>query len=109
MARIIKFPGAENAPKVEPERGVPAVVVEPNGIGGKILGGLWRGLWTVVVLLWPVLKWVVSIEVFFRLVMMIYHWDTPGSHAGGTFLVHFGVLVALTYFVGVYRPKGVER
>ena len=54
-----------------------------------------------------VLKWLVSIEVFFQFIRMIYHWNTPGVYAGWTFLLHFAVLTALTYFVSIYKPKGL--
>jgi hypothetical protein len=78
-----------------------------NAKGKALLAGLVRLIWVVTVLVWPVLKWVVSIEVFFQFVRMIYHWDTPGVYAGWTFLVHFAVLTALTYFVSLYKPKGI--
>jgi hypothetical protein len=78
-----------------------------NAKGKALLAGLVRLIWVVTVLVWPVLKWIVSIEVFFQFVRMIYHWDTPGVYAGWTFLVHFAVLTALTYFVSLYKPKGI--
>ena len=53
------------------------------------------------------LKWIVSIDVFFQFIRMVYHWNTPGVFAGWTFLAHFAVLVALTYFVSIYKPKGI--
>ena len=73
----------------------------------KVLAAVSRGTWTATVLLWPVLRWVVSIDVFIRLLLMLYHRDTPGTHTGWTFLLHAVVLVALTYYVSVYRPNGV--
>ena len=33
--------------------------------------------------------------------------STPGVYAGWTFLLHFAVLTALTYFVSIYKPKGI--
>ena len=66
-----------------------------------------KGIWVVTVLIWPILKWVVSIDCVFKLIRAIYYWDTPGVHAGWTFMLHFGVLSALTYFVSVYQPKGL--
>ena len=63
----------------------------------------------VVALLWPLLKWVLAIDVTWQLVRMLYFWQTPGVHAGWTFLAHFAVLVALTCLVGVHRPKGALR
>ncbi len=72
-----------------------------------ILNGSVKGLWVFAVLLWPFLKWVFSIEVFVRLLMMLYHWNEPASHAGWTFALHFLGLAAMTYFVGCYKPKGI--
>lgn len=109
MSNIIKFPGGgvpepaaapPDAGEAKPKGGL-------NAKGKAILAGVWRAVWIVFVLIWPVLKWVVSIEVFFQLLRMMYHWNTPGVHAGWTFLLHFGVLTALTYLVAFYKPKGL--
>lgn len=67
-----------------------------------------RAVWMLVVFVWPVLKWVVSIAAFFKLCAMLIHWNTPGRHDGWVFLLYFGVLVALTHYVSAYRPKGVR-
>lgn len=64
--------------------------------------------WYCTVLIWPVLKWVVSLEVFFQFVRMIYHWNDAGSYAGWVFFAHFLALTALTYFVSNYKPKPVK-
>jgi hypothetical protein len=55
----------------------------------------------------PLLKWVVSIEVFYQGVRAVYYWSDPAVHAGWTFFAHFAGLTALTYFVSVFKPKGV--
>lgn len=78
-----------------------------NSTKGRVLfAGLVKVVWFVAVLVWPILKWVLSIEVFFQMLRMFYHWNTPGIHAGWTFMLHFAVLTALTYFVAFYKPKG---
>jgi hypothetical protein len=102
MTNIINFPRRAkpdivDAPKVAPP------TPDTAGIGAAVV----KGLWVVTVLIWPILKWVVSIDCFFQLIRMIYHWDTPGVHAGFTFLAHFAALTALTYFVSVFKPKGL--
>ena len=38
---------------------------------------------------------------------MLYHWNTPGVYAGWSFLAYFAVLTAITYFVSIYKPKGL--
>lgn len=63
----------------------------------------------VVALLWSLLKWVLAIDVTWQLARMLYFWQTPGVHAGWTFLGHFVVLVGLTCFVAVRRPQGALR
>lgn len=108
---IYKFPG-------NPSKPVPVVVTEkvvpkrePEAVDPVLkksfVDGLLRGLWVLTVLVWPVLKWIVSLDVLGRLVMAFYHWDTPGSYAGWTFFMHFAVFVALTFYVSVYKPKGM--
>lgn len=72
---------------------------------GKIGRVMFWWVWMLTVLAWPVLKWVVSINVFFHFVKMFYYWDTPGIYAGWIFIFHFLALTALTYFVSNYKPK----
>ncbi|HUD34561.1 MAG TPA: KleE stable inheritance protein, partial [Variovorax sp.] len=47
----------------------------------------------IVALVWPLLKWVVAIDVTWQFARMLYFWQTPGVHAGWVFLGHFSVLV----------------
>ncbi len=107
MARILKFPSGQEAPKAKPVPAEPVPVVAQPPMAKKIGERLLRGVWIGVVLVWPVLKWIVSIDVFIQMILMFARWDTPGSYAGWTFLAHFAVLTGLTYFVGVYRPRGL--
>lgn len=107
MTKIIKSPGkAEATADIAPglaaqEKPAPAALL--RGLFASVV----KAVWVVVVLVWPLLKWIVSLDVIFRLIRMIYHWNTPGVFAGWTFLAHFAVLVALTYFVSIYKPKGI--
>ena len=89
MSNIIKFPRSEQA---EPAPPVPvpgaAPPVEPATVssakGKAFLAGVLRFVWIAVVLVWPVLKWLVSIEVFFQFIRMIYQVrrKTPSFRAG---------------------------
>ncbi|MDD5631801.1 MAG: KleE stable inheritance protein [Methylococcales bacterium] len=63
--------------------------------------------WAFSVLVWPILKWVVSIDCVFQFIRMLYFWNTAGHYAGAVFLLHFFVLTFLTYFVTIYKPKGI--
>lgn len=79
----------------------------PRAKGVDIGPAVLKGVWVLTVLAWPLLKWVVSIDCFYQLLRMVYHWDTPDVYAGWTFFLHFTVLTALTYFVSYYKPKGL--
>ncbi|RZA30290.1 MAG: hypothetical protein EOP02_02010 [Proteobacteria bacterium] len=63
----------------------------------------------IVALVWPLLRWLLVLDVTWQFARMVYFWQTPGNHAGWTFLAHFAVLAGLTCFVGVYRPRRVVR
>nr|WP_176451038.1 KleE stable inheritance protein [Bordetella pertussis] len=110
MSNIVKFPKLTKPPAGPPEP-PPAVVSSPAPpqppAGRGFVAGVIRFVWVATVLVWPILKWVLSIEVFFQFVRMLYHWNTPGAYAGWTFLLHFAVLTAITYFVSIYKPKGI--
>jgi hypothetical protein len=71
----------------------------------SLFSPLIKVIWMLTVLIWPILRWVVALEVLFQILRMFYHWDTPGMHPGWTVALHFLALSALTYFVSVYEPK----
>lgn len=107
---IIKFPQKDDqagkqasVPTHDPTR----ESVKPTRIK-IVLDKMLSFIWVMTVLVWPLFRWVLSIEVFFQMLRMIYHWNTPGVYAGWTFLLHFSVLVALTYFVCFFRLKGMK-
>lgn len=101
MTNIVKFPGAKQVPP-EPPAEAPKQAATPSNDPPLL-----KGIWVVTVLLWPFLKWIVALDCVYQMVRMMYHWNTPGVFAGFTFLMHFGVFVALTYFVSIYKPKGL--
>lgn len=47
---------------------------------------------------WPVLRWILAIDVAWRLVRTLLLWSGDG-HPGLRLLAHFSVFVALTLFV----------
>jgi hypothetical protein len=105
MTKIIQFP------KVAAARAVAVEMPKPDkgreGLG--FFGGVRLGVWMLAVLMWPLLRWIAALDVFWQFCRMVYHWDTPGVYAGWQFLAHFAVLVALHYYVGIYRPKGAPE
>ena len=106
MATIIKFPQGDTF-KGAPSRGTskPGWGIKANA--AALIAGLWRLVWVLFVLIWPIVGWVFSVEVFFQLLRMFYYWNTPAIHAGWTFLLHFSALAVLTYMVAFYKPKGL--
>ncbi len=101
MTNIVKFPGAKQAPP-EPPIEAPKQATTPANDPALL-----KGIWVVTVLLWPFLKWIVALDCVYQLVRMMYYWNTPGVFGGFTFMLHFGVFVALTYFVSLYKPRGL--
>lgn len=111
MSNIIKFPRNE---QFKPPSPAPVVLVNQDKLdkasnqkGKTFVSRMLSFFWIAVVLIWPVLKWLVSIEVFFQFIRMLYHWNTSDVYAGWTFLLHFAMLTALTYFVSIYKPNGL--
>lgn len=72
-----------------------------------VVSAVIRAIWLVTVLTWPILKWVLVSDCVIQLIKMIYHWGTPGHHAGLIFLLHFFFMTAVTYFVSAFKPKGL--
>lgn len=75
--------------------------------GGGVVSSIVKSVWIVMVLVWPFLRWIVALDVVFQFVKMLWNWHTPGTYSGWNFLLHFGVLTALTYFVSLYKPKDI--
>ncbi|WP_426107463.1 KleE stable inheritance protein [Massilia sp. TSP1-1-2] len=101
MPNIVKSSGAKEAAPEQPTEG-PKVVTKPENDPALL-----KGIWIATLLVWPILKWIVALDCVYQMVRMMYHWNTPGSFAGFRFLLHFGIFVALTYFVSLYKPKGL--
>ncbi len=104
MTNIVNFTRKAKATvNTEPEATIPMPKTKRQSIGAALI----KGIWVFTVLVWPILKWIISIDCFFQFIRMFYHWNTPGIYAGWTFLLHFSVLTALTYFVSIYKPKEI--
>jgi len=102
MKNVIKFPGVKDFTKRIPERRA-KVTTKKVSIPTFFV----NLFWVVVVLVWPLLKWIVALDVLFQFIRMVYHWDNPDMNAGWVFLMHFAVLTVLTYFVTVFKPKDI--
>ncbi len=104
MAKIIKFPKQpDTTEKLDPVLKSPQLNKVKSSFGSSII----KIIWAFSVLVWPILKWVISIDCAFQFIRMLYFWNTAGHYAGAIFLLHFFVLTFLTYFVTIYKPKGI--
>lgn len=54
-------------------------------------------VWWLLATVWPVARWVLALNVVYQVTQ------------GWVWLVHFAALVAVTYFVEVYRPANFSR
>ena len=106
MTNIIQFPKSDSSAHDLAPLKLQARPIDGPG-GGRILSNLVKVVWVATVLMWPVMKWVLSFDVLFQFFRMLYHWSTPGVYATWTFFLHFFVLVLLTCFVSLYKPRGI--
>ena len=102
MTKVIKFP----APRLKREAHAALPMHGAGQADGEQANPVHKALWVVTVLLWPLLKYVVILDCVFQFFRMLWYWNTPGTFAGFKFLLHFAVLVGLTWFVSVHEPKG---
>jgi Uncharacterized KleE stable inheritance protein len=104
MANVIKFPkqpGSFN--KLDPVlRSPQATKAKPDYANGVI-----KLFWVIGVLAWPLIKLVLSIDCVVQFMRMLYFWNSTGHNGGAIFLLHFSLLTLLTYFVTIYKPKGI--
>lgn len=113
MSNIVKFPKALKppAPVAEVVTPAPSPTTRTRGLRRVLLGlvtFLDRAVWIMTLLLWPVIKFVGVICLLIQFVRMVYHWNTPGMHAGWTFVLMFAALVAINCYVAIYKPKGLK-
>ena len=104
MTKIIQFPKSSVPLNLETKPVKVDSVASNERKSRSLFSGLIKVIWVPIVIIWPILKWVISLDVLFQLVRMFVLWDTPGIYPGWTFGIHFGVLTALTWFVSIYNP-----
>ncbi|MGZ3238632.1 MAG: KleE stable inheritance protein [Burkholderiaceae bacterium] len=66
-------------------------------------------IWVLTVLIWPLLRIVLAMDCVYQFVRMLYHWNTPGVHAGWTFLFHFCRAVCVDIFCFGVQAKGYVK
>lgn len=110
---IIQFPGKFRPPPrpLAPQRPVPKAraaagsTVRKRSLGYKVARALTNVLWCVVIFTWPLLEWVLSMDVLFQFLRMLYYSGTPGMHAGWTFTMHFLIFIGLYFFMVFYKAE----
>ena len=127
MGIVIEFPTKRNVPKgsavLQPVPAFAQITPAPsrktrrtNTAGLKVktiflslLRTFGASIWVVLVCLWPLARWVATIDLSFQLIRTAYYWNNPSIAAGWTFLLHFAAFTAWTYLVGVHRPAGFRN
>lgn len=68
-----------------------------------ILSTTWKVLYgwmfILLVLMWPLVKWVLSLLTFYHFLRMIYHWNNPDVNGWIGFVGFFVLLTILTTVV----------
>jgi hypothetical protein len=95
MSNIIKFPD-QHCSRIKVNPKIP-------GFGKTLL----RNSWVCIVLIWPMMKFILTIDCTVQLILVFYYWNTPGEYAGWTFILHFTIFVIFTYFVSIYKPSEI--
>lgn len=114
MGKVLHFPRRHTERAVPVAAAVETPVLQRDlSLRGEPLGRrLWNAgvcaVWVLIALIWPVLKWIVAMEVFFQFMRMLWHWNTPDSNAGWQFGLHFVAFTAITYFVMIFRPANMR-
>ncbi len=115
VTKVIRFPNSSLSPKAEIKPANPQRPVVSNkrprtqGIVRILITYGVRCLWASHVLLWPITSWVIALDVVYQFGRMIYLWEMRGPRAGVPFLLHFGVLVVLTFFAKTNVFKDTQK
>lgn len=105
MARIFQFPATASARRT----GEVVASAEPEAtclwrvLGSNPLFQLAYGIFIIlIVITWPLLRWLIMIDLGLQLMRMLLLWGEPGIYAGLTCLLHFsvvGTVACLALFV----------
>ncbi|GAB2881117.1 hypothetical protein GCM10027277_57770 [Pseudoduganella ginsengisoli] len=105
MGLVFKFPEKPGAaarleiikPVIAPQVNTPTPLsgVSDMGIPESLIKHFINALWVITLLFWPVLRWIMALDVVFQAVRM----------AGVTFVAHFLIFAAVTYFATNYKPE----
>lgn len=108
MAQVIKFPkslsdkSSDNPP---PMAVTPTSMLDRRpSLPRRVRHGLRVGLWILVVLTWPLWRWLAIADLFIQFIRTMYYWNSPGMHPGLVLLMHILAMAALAAFL-LSEPK----
>ncbi|MGJ0637210.1 KleE stable inheritance protein [Xenorhabdus bovienii] len=97
MSNIYKFPASE---KVIRNKSMNTFSAPQKWVNTAI-----KAIWLLMAICWPILRWILAVDVAFQFSRMLWNWNTQGSYAGWTFLLHFVLFTALTFFMTNFKSK----
>ncbi|WP_422614841.1 KleE stable inheritance protein [Methylobacter svalbardensis] len=62
-------------------------------------------VWLFLGMFWPLLNWIVAMDVVFQFLRALYYSNTPAIHATLQASIHGVLYIFLSLFVYLYRPK----
>lgn len=104
MSNVIPFPIRRRINQLAD----PPPIEQPPSVAESRMGKIIAVVWTITVLCWTFMRFVIPMIVFWQFLRMMWFWNTPGVHAGWQFLAYFAGYTALYYFVAFYRPKAMR-
>lgn len=104
-AKVYKFPGVgKNRPLMNKNRTYESDK-KYTKLNTSYIQNLLYVIWIVLATCWFFVKWLMALDVLYQFLRAIYYSGTPGMFAGWYALFHFGVFIAITYFVEFYGPR----
>lgn len=100
MNNVIKFPGSEEKNQDQHGAGV-----NPNSTLRNIANGVISAVYIVLVMLWPFIKIILSLNVALQFFKMLFKWNEGPFAAACPFILSFVVLTAMMYFITNWKPK----
>ena len=108
MAQVIKFPKSlSDKSSDNPPPGDVTSTRMPHrhpSLPRRARHGLRVGLWVLLVLTWPLWRWLAMTDLFIQFIRTMYYWNTPGMHPGLVLLIHILAMAALAAFL-LCEPK----
>ncbi|PVZ82656.1 KleE protein [Serratia sp. S1B] len=96
MNNVIKFPGSEEKNQDH-----------HNSTLRNIANGVISAVYIVLVMFWPFIKIILSLNVVLQFFKMLFKWNESPFAAVCPFILSFVVLTAMMYFITSWKPKTI--